>query len=245
MTRDAVLTAKIAEGRFPRHREVWPTGEVKAELRLDDARTLGDFVGTAVAATDCEHKGVEMVLAGGCLMMTVESGTKGKAVLSLLVPDSEGKATFELDALMFRQFLDAAGNERLRLRFYGAGEPLVLPAGPDYEFVLMPLSRDKPAPPGRHPGRAAPEDEGEGEGNPPTATRRRPRAVVPAPEPAPVARGPRRPTPTGATARPGPRPRASRDRNVPGGRTYRPPLFLRPENEFFRRPHHGVRSPPG
>src|SRR6201999_3414114 len=32
VTRDAVLTAKIAEGRFPRYREVWPTGEAKAEL---------------------------------------------------------------------------------------------------------------------------------------------------------------------------------------------------------------------
>jgi DNA polymerase III sliding clamp (beta) subunit (PCNA family) len=160
VTRDAVLTAKIPEGRFPKYREVWPNGEVKAELRLDDASKLGDFVGTAVAATDSEHGGVEMVLAGGGLMMTVESETKGKAILSLLVPDSEGRGTFDLDALLFRQFFDAAGNERLRMRFYGKAQPLVLQAGPSHEFVIMPLSRDESPSVVKSAVQPEPEDDG-------------------------------------------------------------------------------------
>jgi DNA polymerase III sliding clamp (beta) subunit (PCNA family) len=162
VTRHAVLTAKIPDGRFPKYRDVWPTGEVKAELRLDDASKLGDLLGTAVGATDSEHRGVEMVLAGGCLMMTVESGTKGKAVVSLLVPDSDGRGTFDLDALLFRQFFDVAGNEPLRMRFYGKGQPLVLQAGPCHEFVIMPLSRDERTAPGPEKAPGRPQDEPEG-----------------------------------------------------------------------------------
>jgi DNA polymerase III sliding clamp (beta) subunit (PCNA family) len=184
VTRDAVLTAKIAEGRFPRFRDVYPNVAVVAELRLDDASKLGDFVGTAVAATDSEHKGVEMVLAGGCLMMTVESETKGKAVLSLLVPDSNGKATFDLDALMFRQFFDVVGNERLRMRFYGKSQPLVLQAGPNHEFVIMPLTRDesprvvKPVPVAEPEPEPVADEPGEDDGEEP---------VILGPEPVPVA----------------------------------------------------------
>ncbi len=146
VTRDAVLTAKIPDGRFPRFRDVWPTGERQAELRLDDASVLRDPLATVQAATDSEHKAVEMVLSGGCLMMTCESDVKGRAYTSLLVPDAVGKATFDLDALMFRQFLDAAGNERLHMRFFGKDQPLLMHAGPCHDFVLMPLTREKPTP---------------------------------------------------------------------------------------------------
>jgi DNA polymerase III sliding clamp (beta) subunit (PCNA family) len=211
VTRDAVLTARVPDGRFPRFRDVWPSDVVKAELRLDDARRLGTLLESATSATDSEHKGVEIVLAGGCLMMTVISQTKGKAVLSLLVPDSEGRATFDVDALMLRQFFDVVGDAPMRLRFYGANAPIVLTAGPDYDFVQMPLTRDERPAPATPQTEATPSDEGGGKGNPPAqdegddsggAT------VKPTPEPEPVApvattpdahqrNGKARPTPRG------------------------------------------------
>ena len=191
VTRDAVLTARVPDGRFPRFRDVWPSVAVKAELRLDDARRLGALLESATGATDSEHKGVEIVLAGGCLMMTVISETRGKAVLSLLVPDSEGRATFDVDALMLRQFFDVVGDSPMRLRFYGANAPIVLTAGPDYDFVQMPLTRDERPAPARPESAATSDDEGGGEGNPHDGDEGDDggAAVVPTPAPEPVAPG--------------------------------------------------------
>jgi DNA polymerase III sliding clamp (beta) subunit (PCNA family) len=187
VTRDAVLTAQVPQGRFPDFRDVFPAYEARAELRLDNARRLGTLLETAVSATDSEHTGVEMVLAGGCLMMTVRSETKGRAQLSLLVPDSEGRATVEVDGPMLRPFFDVAGDDPMVMRFFGPDAPLLLRAGPRYDFVIMPLSRgDRPAPRPAPAPAAKPEpgpDEGDGRGDVPSAPA--------APEPvAPVAASP-------------------------------------------------------
>jgi hypothetical protein len=70
-----------------------------------------------------------------------------------------------LDGLMFRQFFDVIGNERLQVKFSGPKAPVVCLAGPDHEFIIMPLSRDsdysspknvepaKPEPPKEEPPR--------------------------------------------------------------------------------------------
>jgi DNA polymerase III subunit beta len=71
VTRDAVLTAKVPEGRFPNFLDAVPTDEVKAEFRLDDARRLGTLLESATGATDSEHKGVEVVMEGNCVMLMV------------------------------------------------------------------------------------------------------------------------------------------------------------------------------
>jgi hypothetical protein len=114
-----------------------------------------------------------------------------------------GRATFDLDALLFRQFFDVAGDSPMRLRFYGPLSPIVLSAGPDYDFVQMPLTRDeRPAP-----------AEPEGEGDTPADDHGeddKGDTVTPVPEPEPVApvaatpdahrcNGKAKPTPKGKT----------------------------------------------
>lgn len=170
VTKDAVLTAALPEGKFPRYRDAYPT----AELRLAHADVLADRLATAVAASDSEARGVELVLADGMLMLAVTSGTKGKARLFLPAPESTGRATVTVDALFLRQMLDAAGSYPIALAIFAAKSPLLLRAGPSYECLLMPLGRDddRKSPPPPKPATepapvgAGPEDDGESEDDP-------------------------------------------------------------------------------
>jgi hypothetical protein len=157
VTRDAVLTAKVPEGRFPDFREVIPTARPECEVRLADARAFGRLLGTIAAGTDSEAKAVEIVAAGGCVMMSAESATKGRTQVALVAPDMDGRATFEMDAAWFRQFFGVIGDSPLVLRWFGPKDPILAKVGPYYDFVQMPLTRETrsepaPAPDSEHGG---------------------------------------------------------------------------------------------
>src|SRR5262249_22073875 len=95
------------------------------------------------------------------------------------------QGTVTLDGLTLRQFFDVIGDERLQAKFYGPKAAMVFHAGPDQDFVLMPLTRDdyKPAPKPAPEAKPAPEPpQAGGEGGVTTGPR--------APEP---------PVPVGAT----------------------------------------------
>jgi hypothetical protein len=86
-------------------------------------------------------------------MISAGSGAKGKARLSVGNLDMDGRATFDVDGLMLRQFFDAAGDRPVTLRVFGPKDPILFHAGPDYDFVIMPLTKeDKPRPAPAEPG---------------------------------------------------------------------------------------------
>jgi hypothetical protein len=91
--------------------------------------------------------GVELTMAGGCVMIESGSDTKGKTQVSAVGIEMTGRGTVTVDGLMLRQFFDVIGNERLRVKFHGPKAPLVFHAGPDQDFVQMPLTRDNYTPP--------------------------------------------------------------------------------------------------
>ena len=70
LTREAVLTSKIADMRFPRYQDVFPNEEVKARVGFSSAGILSDFIEAAVAATDSESRSMEWVMAGGTVMLS-------------------------------------------------------------------------------------------------------------------------------------------------------------------------------
>lgn len=164
VTRDAVLTAKMPEGRYPNFRSVVPTDETKCDFTLKFADKLGALIASATAATDSENKGIEMVMANGVIMLTSQSETKGKSQVSLVDLDMNGRGTATIDGLWLRQFFDVIKDSPLQVKFYGSAAPLVFHAGADHDFILMPLTRDAaPAKPAPRPVEAKkPEDDGGG-----------------------------------------------------------------------------------
>src|SRR5262249_10065336 len=103
VTRTAVITTALQDGRFPTWRNVLEgMSDIRCTVRIDNAARLSHVLGLAVAATNSESRGVEFTAAGGSIMMNSESNTKGKADLFLTNVDMDGQATVTLDALWLR-----------------------------------------------------------------------------------------------------------------------------------------------
>jgi DNA polymerase III sliding clamp (beta) subunit (PCNA family) len=146
VTRAAVITAVVEEGRFPITAQAYPDGEVVCEARLDKASRLDAVLAMAAASVNSESKGVEVAMSGGCIMLWSESNTRGKAQVSLVNVDMTGKGTFEADALFLKQFIHVLGDRPVTIEFRASDQPIVLRSGLDWEGVIMPLTRDKPGP---------------------------------------------------------------------------------------------------
>jgi hypothetical protein len=148
VTREAVLTAKVPEGRHPHWQAAFPSGDAVVSFTLPEADRLRDLLTTAVAACDSENRGVDLTMAGGCVMVESGSDTKGKTQMSLTGVDMTGKGTASFDGLMLRQFFDVIGAVPVRVEFYDEKNATVFHAGTDHDFALMPLTRDsyRPAP---------------------------------------------------------------------------------------------------
>ena len=160
VTPEAVVTCKVVEGRFPLYKDVFPAGPPACEARLDNADRLLSLLALATAASGTESRGVEMTMAGGCIMLSSESEHKAKAQLSLTRVEMDGQCTVTLDALWFRQMLDAIGSDPVTIRWFGPKDAILLSSGLYWEAAIMPLTRDVPEPPAPTPVEEMKEIEG-------------------------------------------------------------------------------------
>lgn len=152
VTREACLTADLVEGKFPLYEDVFAGGDPVAEARLDRAGRLAELLDLAVASTNSESRGVDVTMAGGCIMLMAESDTRGKSQLSMVDVDMTGQGTFVADALMFRQLLDVLEHRPVTIQFWSAKEAIGISSGSDWSACLMPLSRDRSDGPTRPAG---------------------------------------------------------------------------------------------
>ncbi len=155
VTPEAVLTCSPMDGRFPLYKDVFPGGPPPCEARLDNAERLRSILALATAASGTESKGVEVTMAGGCIMLWAESEHKAKAQLSMVGVDMTGQCSFTLDALMFRQILDVIGHDPIAIQWFGPKDAVRLVSGNFWEGVIMPLTRDRDEP--RSESQAEPE----------------------------------------------------------------------------------------
>jgi hypothetical protein len=146
VTKDAVLTTEVPDARFPRYEDQFADEEPQATITLPEPGRLATLVNQAVAYTGSDRKGLELVAAGGCIMLSMESTTKGKVQLSLGEVEMTGRFTIDLDATYLKQVLDSVGDDALEIRYFGPGKPLRFQCGAWFDHVLMPLTRDTPRP---------------------------------------------------------------------------------------------------
>lgn len=146
VTKEAVLTAGCEAGRFPRYVDVVPTEEVKCQVVIHNAAQLASILAVATAATNSESKGVDVSMAGGCMMFESSSNTRGKSRLSLTELEMSGQGSFAVDALYFRQFVDCLGTRPITIEFRSPKLPLVFTSGTAWDGVIMPLTRDRDEP---------------------------------------------------------------------------------------------------
>ena len=143
VTPEAVLTADCESGRFPNYVQAMPDDEIRCRVRIDNASRLASLLAVATASTNSESRGVDVVMAGGCIMLNAESNTRGKSQLSLTELEMDGQGTFVADALYFRQVVDCLGSRPLTIDFRKPSVALVFSSGMTWDGLLMPLSRDE------------------------------------------------------------------------------------------------------
>ena len=152
VTKEAVLTADCEPGRFPRYKDALPTEEIKCRIVIDDVTALRSTLAVATASTNSESKGVDITMAGGCMMFESESNTKGKARVSLTGLNMTGQGSFTADALYFRQFVDCLGHDPLVIDYRASNIALHFKSGTTWDGLLMPLTRGDDPTPASKPG---------------------------------------------------------------------------------------------
>jgi DNA polymerase-3 subunit beta len=137
----AMVYGRLVEGRYPPYRDVFPK-KTNVKLRLP----VGPFLAAvrqAAILTDEESRGVDFSFAKGKLTLKARVADKGRAKVELPV-DFEGKGVditfdprFIIDML---RVLDA--DAELNLELVDANSAALFKAGPDYSYIVMPLTRE-------------------------------------------------------------------------------------------------------
>jgi len=138
-TDHATLSSNLVEGNFPPYRDVIPKdNDRKATIATD---VLSSAVRRAALLTNQDSKGVRMSFSESGLDLSSRAPEMGEAEIHSELAAWEGEPLeigfnpqFLLDALKVIQ------EEQVTIEFKDAGKPGTLKTGPDYLYVIMPVS---------------------------------------------------------------------------------------------------------
>lgn len=132
------LSAALVEGQFPKYRDVIPT-DLNRKVTVATADLLS-AVRRAALLTNEESRGVRFTLAEDTLTLASRAPTQGEATITLPVHlNGEGleigfNPHFLIDALK------VVDSDEVVLELKESNRPGLLKAGPDYQYVVMPVS---------------------------------------------------------------------------------------------------------
>ncbi len=138
-TDQAMLASNLVEGSFPPYKDVIPK-DCDRSASLDTV-VLASAVRRAQLLTNEESKGVRFAFEPTGLKLTSRAPEMGEAEVSVEVPEYKGEGIeigfnpqFVLDALKIVQ------DDRVTMEFKASNKPGVMRAGPDFLYVIMPVS---------------------------------------------------------------------------------------------------------
>ena len=138
-TDEKLLASNLVEGNFPPYRDVIPRdGDKKATL---DAHALASAVRQAALLTNEESKGVRFAFSANGLTLSSRAPEMGQAQIDIPILKYDGDPVeigfnpqFVLDALKIVQ------TDQVHIELKAANKPGVLRTGPDFLYVIMPVS---------------------------------------------------------------------------------------------------------
>lgn len=141
-TEAATIYARLVEGRFPRYQDVFPAERTAAVVF--EVGALRAAVEQAAILTSEESRGVDFHFAPGSLLLSGKASNVGESRVETPI-DFDGEPIdvridphYLLDAL---KAMDDADHARIEL--IDGKNAVVLRAGDDYAYVVMPLTREK------------------------------------------------------------------------------------------------------
>ncbi len=136
---DAMLTSSLVEGNFPPYKDVIPKdGDRKVAVATD---VLAHATRRAALLTNEESKGVKLAFSSEGLIITSRAPEMGEAEIRVELKKYEGEPveigfnpSFILDALKIVE------HDEVALELKASSKPGVLRTGPDFLYVIMPVS---------------------------------------------------------------------------------------------------------
>lgn len=137
------LYTRLVEGRFPRWRDVLPKRPDATKIPLQ-VGSLMEAVRQAAIVTSDESRGVDFKFGGGKLELHANTAQVGESEASMIVAYDGPGITITLDPRFMIDFLKVLPADRTIIfeAMDGSG-PAVLSTDDGYQYVIMPLSRDR------------------------------------------------------------------------------------------------------
>jgi DNA polymerase-3 subunit beta len=140
------VVATLANGRFPRWRDVFPKRAVAAHAV--DIKSLHNTTLAAAIVTSEQSKGVNYAFSDSGLTLTAKSSESGESCVKCEVANHGNEALVKLDPRFVSHVLKALktldGQPHVRVEVGGPGDAVVFLYGEDDEYrsVIMPLAGD-------------------------------------------------------------------------------------------------------
>jgi len=137
------IYSKLVEGRYPRWREVFPSGDDAARIEL----AVGPFhaaVRQAAIVLSGDRRGVDFTFGGGKVLLTASGAEQGESRIELPIAYDEADIAITLDARYFMDFLRVLdADQTFTLQVKDADNPAVALTDDGYSYVIMPLTREQ------------------------------------------------------------------------------------------------------
>ncbi len=140
----STIHARLAEGRFPNWRGVFPQKENLVKIDM----AVGPFhaaVRQAAIVTSSERRGVDFTFGDGKVMLSGHGAELGESHIELPIPYDGDEITVKLDPRFLSDFLKVLQPEQtFSIEIRDAKTAAVCSTDDGYAYVIMPLERKEP-----------------------------------------------------------------------------------------------------
>ena len=140
----STIHARLAEGRFPNWRGVFPSKENLTRIEM----AVGPFhaaVRQAAIVTSKDRRGVDFTFGDGKVMLSGHGAELGESHIELAIPYDGAEITVKLDPRYVSEFLRVLQPEQtFGIEIRDAKTAAVCTTDDGYAYVIMPLERKEP-----------------------------------------------------------------------------------------------------
>jgi DNA polymerase-3 subunit beta len=137
-----VIVSQCVEGRFPAYEKVIPTKPHLAATAV--AQPLLSAIRQSIIFTNEESRGVDLLFQDGSLRLATRTGDVGESKIDLPISmPADRSVDCRLDARYVADFIRQLDNSAVvTIQVIDRDSPVVMTTGPEYLYVIMPLSKD-------------------------------------------------------------------------------------------------------
>ena len=139
----ATISAQLVEGRFPKWRDVIPKRGAGHTVEMVVGPVYSAVRQAAIATSD-ESRGIDFCFGDGRLVLTARASDVGEAQVELPIAYDHEEIKIMLDPRFMIDFFKVLDDqESFAFSISSSNEPAVCRTEDGYEYVIMPLARDR------------------------------------------------------------------------------------------------------